>query len=455
MNKKQLNSVKAMMIAVAFVDGALRITNIPTFYLWKDYLGVSPGVNCLLRYITKLPWCTKPFFAYFSDRYYIFGYRTKIYFIFMGIFQVLTFGLLFIPSTNLPWVTLLILLGEATVAFRDSLAEGLMVVVSRDEDASAGHQQESSSQRYISIIFIVRFLGTLVSSFVSGLLLEHFTPHQILAMCAFFPLVNLVHALLFFDEPVVHDQSVIKSKFEDFNPWDILAFVDRQGLTSFLFYVVTMLLWPNTISGLRYYLIDTLGMSSSTIGSVFTIASAFYLVYMFLLNRFFPNYKYRNFYTSICVMMVIDSLTRSLQLLPKLREWAYGLAVVDQTVNNLFYDLPMIPLLAIVCRTCPEFQEATYYAFFVSLSNFFCSLANFTGYLFLDLMAVSTADFSNMHTVNALCLLWTIMIWHFGLMIKFPDAKAKHIEEEERPSVRKLNGRLSEYSSLSSYYITS
>ena len=27
-----------MMISVAFIDGALRITNIPSFYLWKDYL---------------------------------------------------------------------------------------------------------------------------------------------------------------------------------------------------------------------------------------------------------------------------------------------------------------------------------------------------------------------------------------------------------------------------------
>lgn len=36
------------MISVAFIDGALRITNIPSFYLWKDYLELSPGMNCLL-----------------------------------------------------------------------------------------------------------------------------------------------------------------------------------------------------------------------------------------------------------------------------------------------------------------------------------------------------------------------------------------------------------------------
>lgn len=38
-----------IMICISFVDGALRITNIPTFYLWKDFLGLSPGMNCCLR----------------------------------------------------------------------------------------------------------------------------------------------------------------------------------------------------------------------------------------------------------------------------------------------------------------------------------------------------------------------------------------------------------------------
>ncbi len=85
MEDKIDRSVYWMVIMVAFVDGALRIVNIPTFYLWKDFYKLSPGVNCLLRFITKIPWCIKPCFAYISDRYYINGYRTKIYFLIMGV----------------------------------------------------------------------------------------------------------------------------------------------------------------------------------------------------------------------------------------------------------------------------------------------------------------------------------------------------------------------------------
>lgn len=122
------------MISVAFIDGALRITNIPSFYLWKDYLGLSPGMNCLLRYFTKLPWCVKPLFAYFSDRHYIFGYRTKIYFIITGILNIAAYLLLGIQVKSVLYTAVLVFIEQASIAWRDCLAEGLMVVISNEED---------------------------------------------------------------------------------------------------------------------------------------------------------------------------------------------------------------------------------------------------------------------------------------------------------------------------------
>ena len=103
-----IKSMYIMMVSVAFIDGALRITNIPTFYLWKDFLHVTPGVNCLLRYVTKLPWCIKPVFAYFSDRHYIWGYRTKIYFIITGIIETISFLLLGIQVKSVLYTTVLV-----------------------------------------------------------------------------------------------------------------------------------------------------------------------------------------------------------------------------------------------------------------------------------------------------------------------------------------------------------
>lgn len=103
-----VKSMYIMMVSVAFIDGALRITNIPTFYLWKDYLGCSPGVNCLLRYVTKLPWCVKPLFAYFSDRHYIWGYRTKIYFIITGVIEMISFLLLGLKVKSVLYTTVLV-----------------------------------------------------------------------------------------------------------------------------------------------------------------------------------------------------------------------------------------------------------------------------------------------------------------------------------------------------------
>lgn len=109
--------------------------------------------------------------------------------------------------------------------------------------------------------------------------------------------------------------------------------------------------------------------------------------------------------------MVFDCIVRYLQMVPDLYSLAFIFATVDQSINNLFYDLPSIPLLAIVCRNCPKSKEATYYGFFVSFSNFFCSLANFTGYMFLNMMDVTETDYTNVNSVNFLCMIWGIMCW--------------------------------------------
>jgi len=107
-------------------------------------------------------------------------------------------------------------------------------------------------------------------------------------------------------------------------------------------------------------------------------------------------------------------------MVPALRNLVYLMANLDQTINTLFYDLPTIPLLAIVCWNCPKSKEATYYGFFVSVSNFFCSLANFTGYMFLDMMDVTESNYTNVNSVNFLCLIWGLMCLSLLKHVDFP-----------------------------------
>ena len=71
-----------------------------------------------------------------------------------------------------------------------------------------------------------------------------------------------------------------------------------------------MLLWPNTINGVRYYLIDELGITTRDIGLIFTLSSLFYVVYMFFMNTFFADYSLRRYYDSICYMMIFDIIIR-------------------------------------------------------------------------------------------------------------------------------------------------
>lgn len=259
-----------------------------------------------------------------------------------------------------------------------------------------------------------------MSSYFAGILLERFTAHQVFALSSIFPILSTIHALFFFHEERIFNQTEILSKFKHFSLKEILNFIDEYQITNFLFYVIVMLVWPNTINGLRYYLIDALHFTTQDIGMIFTLSSLLYVAYMFFMNTFFPHYTLVNYYKSISFLMVFDCMVRFLQMVPSFKNLVYFLANIDQTINGLFYDLPTIPLLAIVCRHCPKNKEATYYGFFVSLSNFFCSLANFTGYLFLDMMDVTQTDYNNVNSVNFLCLIWGLMCFSLLKHVKFP-----------------------------------
>lgn len=417
----------------------------------------------------------KPFFAFISDRYYLFGYRTKWYFVITGVLELVCFILLGFEIKNTLFVTLVILIEQISLAFRDSLAEGLMVILTKTEkrnqqrrreeflrrraerqeaarareegleelpdeegaeddgeeegllnrtgsrsrshtqgnteqnqtgqpNNNAGQEQQqqdefneeviNNSQRYVTIIFNVRFIGSFFTSYLAGLLLMYMTPHQLLFACSILPIVTIIHALFFFDEPVQELSEEEKKKLQDFSVVEVWKTVEDKKWEPYMGFFVIILAWPNTINGLRYFLIDHLGFTTMDIGMIFTISSVFYIIYMYLLGNLFSNYTMRGYYKFVHLLMVVDIVFRYCQMLPVFYPSGYAIAIGDQTINNLFYDLPSIPLLAIICDICPEGKEATYYAFFVSLSNFFCSLANFTGYMYLKALDVTSEDYT-------------------------------------------------------------
>ena len=91
-----------------------------------------------------------------------------------------------IKSKSIVFVTILIFLHQVMVAIRDALAEGLMVVISKEEDEEnirkygKDHGMESSSRKYVNLIFTLRFVGTLSSSYLAGVMLKYMDPHQVL-----------------------------------------------------------------------------------------------------------------------------------------------------------------------------------------------------------------------------------------------------------------------------------
>lgn len=329
--------------------------------------------------------------------------------------------LLGIKIKNTFIVTVLILLDQISLAFRDTMAEGLMVILSKTEKRNqrreiarkkALWEEEqqtllpkdrkdfiekdiiNNSQKYVITIFYVRFIGSFFSAYLAGLLLLYISPHQLLFVCSVLPFMTIIHALFFFNEPKQTLSEEEKLKMQNFSITEVWKAVEEYEWQGYLLFIVVLLAWPNTINGVRYFLIDHLDMTTHDIGLIFTLGSFIYIIYMYVMNKCCSNYTLRGYYKFVHFLMALDIGFRYCQMLPVFFPAGFPIAVGDQTINNLFYDLPSVPLLAIVNNVSPDHKEATYYAFFVSISNFFCSLANFTGYMYLKILDVTSEDYT-------------------------------------------------------------
>ena len=200
--------------------------------------------------------------------------------------------LLGIKIKNTFIVTVLILLDQISLAFRDTMAEGLMVILSKTEKRNqrreiarkkALWEEEqqtllpkdrkdfiekdiiNNSQKYVITIFYVRFIGSFFSAYLAGLLLLYISPHQLLFVCSVLPFMTIIHALFFFNEPKQTLSEEEKLKMQNFSITEVWKAVEEYEWQGYLLFIMVLLAWPNTINGVRYFLIDHLDMTLSLI----------------------------------------------------------------------------------------------------------------------------------------------------------------------------------------------
>ncbi|MEM9512717.1 MAG: PucC family protein, partial [Cyanobacteria bacterium P01_E01_bin.48] len=177
----------AAILLVYFVQGALGIARLATSFYFKDQLGLAPAEVAALTGIAVIPWTIKPLYGFISDNLPIAGYRRRPYLLLSGLAGCAAWWSLATVVHSAWAATVAVTLSSLSIAIADVIVDAIVVERTRAEDrAGAGTLQ--------SLTWGATAVGSLVTAYWSGALLERFSPQVVFEIAAALPILVAIAA---------------------------------------------------------------------------------------------------------------------------------------------------------------------------------------------------------------------------------------------------------------------
>jgi folate/biopterin transporter len=178
----------------------LGLSRLAVTYFMKDELKLSPAEVAALGGITSLPWIIKPLYGFLTDGVPLFGYRRRSYLGLAGVLGCASWLALGQGITDVTSATVAIVLGSASVAVSDVVADSIVVERSRRQPSAAAAEDTAGNLQ--SLCWATAAVGGVLSAYFSGSLLEVVSPRVVFAITAVFPLLISAASFLIDESPV-------------------------------------------------------------------------------------------------------------------------------------------------------------------------------------------------------------------------------------------------------------
>jgi folate/biopterin transporter len=396
------------ILSIYFVQGILGLARLAVSFFLKDELDLSPAQMGALIGVAALPWVIKPAFGFLSDILPILGYRRRSYLILSSILGTLSWIILATLVNNAWTATGTILMTSLSVAISDVIADSVVVERAREESlGKAGSLQ--------SLTWGVSALGGIITAYLSGWLLEHFTSRQVFGITAIFPLLICGVAWLIMEEKVNVDSSLnpvtvkLKPQQQIKQLWRTITQKYILLPTLFLF------LWqatPSADSAFFYFTTNELGFKPEFLGRVRLVTSLAALVGIWIYQRYLKNVSFR---VILGWSMVIScALGMTTLLLVTHGNRALGIddhwfSLGDSLILTVMGQIAFMPVLVLSARLCPPGIEATFFALLMSVVNLSALLSHEIGALLTHILGVTETDFEQLWLLVTITNLSTLL----------------------------------------------
>lgn len=377
------------ILSVYFVQGILGLARLAVSFYLKDDLGLSPAQVSALVGIAALPWVIKPVFGFLSDGLPLFGYRRRPYLVLSGILGAGAW-LGMATVVHSAWAaTIAIALSSLAIAISDVIVDSLVVERAR-------HESLSNLGSLQSVCWGAAAVGGLVTAYLSGWLLTHFSTQTVFLITAFFPLIVSIAAWFISEQPVAEQTNLtsVKHQIQQL----------RQAITQKSIWLPTafLFLWQSTPSGesaFFYFTTNELGFEPEFLGRVRLVTSVASLVGVWVFQRFLKTIPFRVIFGWSTVLSTGLGLTTLLLVTHANRTLGIDdrwFSLGDSLILTVIGQIAYMPILVLSARLCPPGVEATLFALLMSIVNLSGLLSHETGALLTYWLGVTDTNFDRL-----------------------------------------------------------
>ncbi len=381
------------ILTVYFVQGILGLARLAVSFFLKDELGLSPANVSALFGIVALPWIIKPLFGFLSDGLPIFGYRRRPYLVLSGIIGTVSWiALATVVHTPIA-ATSAIALGSLSVAISDVIVDSLVV-----ERARVESQAEAGSLQ--SLCWGTTAVGSLITAYFSGLLLEHFTTRTVFGITALFPLIVSAAAWFISEVPVQkvtdvnHNWLTVKDQIKQL----------RQAVTQKAIWLPAafVFIWqatPTADAAFFFFTTNELGFPPEFLGRVRLVTSIASIVGIWIFQRYLKAVPFRVIFGWSTLLSAVLGMTMLLLVTHANRSLGIGdrwFSLGDSLVLTVMGQIAYMPVLVLAARLCPPGVEATLFALLMSVSNLASMVSYQLGAGLMHLLGIAQTNFDNL-----------------------------------------------------------
>ncbi|WP_017715883.1 folate/biopterin family MFS transporter [Kamptonema formosum] len=404
------------ILLVYFVQGILGLARLATSFFLKDELGLSPAEVSAMFGIAVLPWTVKPLFGFLSDGLPLFGYRRRPYLILSGLLGASAWVALgTVVHTGIA-ATAAIALSSLSIAVSDVIADSLVVERARTES-------NSDTGSLQSLCWAASALGGLITAYLSGSLLEHFSTHTVFLIAATFPLILSAAAWLIAESPVSErpNTQIVKQQVGL-----LRAAITQKSIflpTAFLF------IWhatPTADSAFFFFTTNELGFQPEFLGRVRLATSIAALLGVWLFQHFFKSIPFR----TICGWLTVLSAALGMTTLILVTHTNRALGIDDHffslgdsIILTVIGKIAYMPVLVLAARICPAGVEATLFAVLMSLINLAQFLSHETGAAMTHWLGITETNFDKLWLLVLIANLSTLL--HLAFLGWVPEESAQ------------------------------